>query len=147
MLTHEMPPCPFCALCLCARHRFTERYHLGIELERGTVDRRVAETAHQAGRRMKNQPRLAVRVLVDGETHRHIEARFDVMLNHGDCDHGIAERVHHEARRSALLGYPFAVIDRKKPREAARSQTLTTPALKISLITRGRRNCRPAHLL
>jgi amidase len=60
-------------------------------------------------------------MLVDRETHRHVEARFDVMLNHGDGDQGIANRVQHEACRTVPFAYPFAMIDGEKARETARS--------------------------
>ena len=124
-----------------------QSHHLCIQLERGAVDRLVTEATHQARRLVEDQSRLAVRVLVDGETHRHVEARFDVMLDHGDGDQGIADRVQDKARRASLFGYPFAMIDRLKPREAARSQNLSNPALEVRLITRSRWNGCPAHLL
>src|ERR1700733_5149676 len=134
-------------LCLRACYCFSELHHLGVEFECSIMNRLVAEAAHQTGWLVEDQSRLTVGGFVDGETHRHIETGFDVMLHHGDCNHGIAGRVHDEACLVTLLRHPFAVIDREKAREAARPQNLTDPTLEVSLITRSRRDGRPAHLL
>src|SRR5262245_14503709 len=102
-IAYRVPPAP-CprSLCFCACDGLAEFHHLGVELERGTVDRLVPEATHQARRLVEDESRLAVAMLVDGETHRHVEARFDVMLDHGDGDQGIADRVQDKARRPPL---------------------------------------------